>query len=286
MKNRAVPLLSAALALVSCATTSADTIFHDDFDGTGLRNSWVYGFADNGQGWNYSVGGGLLMVTDIAPIAFPPGCDVSGASWSTVYLERPITLNGDFNVSAAIAWDSGGIAGAMQSVSIQLFNCEGAQIAAVGYEDAWAFSLGSRASQLGSQVQYSGANTLPIAGNAVISIERANGIWTTRFAGQTMQSGAAPGVPATLRVSFQYYASHLCAGGNTIFGTETVDWLDVTGAPGAPSDADLNGDMVVDGTDLGILLGEWGTADCAADITHDGLVDGVDLGVLLGAWTL
>ncbi|MFO0784543.1 MAG: hypothetical protein U0636_12785 [Phycisphaerales bacterium] len=279
-------MLAAVLALVNCAAASADTIFHDDFSGASLRNSWVYGFADNGLSWNFGVGGGLLTVTDIAPIAFPPGCDVSGASWSTVYLERPIALNGDFNYSASISWDSAGIPGAMQSISIQLLNCEGTLIASVGYEDAWAFSLGSRASQLGTQVLYSGANTLPLAGNAVISIARTSGVWTTSFGGQTMQTEAAPGVPTTLRVQFQYYASHLCAGGNTVFGTETVDWLDVTGAAGAPPAADLNGDMVVDGTDLGILLGQWGTADCAADITHDGLVDGVDLGVLLGAWTL
>lgn len=48
---------------------------------------------------------------------------------------------------------------------------------------------------------------------------------------------------------------------------------------------DLNGDGVVDGADLGILLGAWGTDDPFADLNGDGEVDGADLGTLLGMWT-
>jgi len=46
---------------------------------------------------------------------------------------------------------------------------------------------------------------------------------------------------------------------------------------------DLSGDGEVDGADLGILLGQWGT-DGSADLNGDGTVDGSDLGLLLGAW--
>lgn len=49
-----------------------------------------------------------------------------------------------------------------------------------------------------------------------------------------------------------------------------------------PVVGDLNGDGHVDASDLGILLGGWGTA--AADLTGDGTTDAADLGVLLGAW--
>jgi hypothetical protein len=47
--------------------------------------------------------------------------------------------------------------------------------------------------------------------------------------------------------------------------------------------ADLNDDDVVDGADLGALLGDWGGAGIA-DLNGDGAVDGADLGILLGAW--
>jgi hypothetical protein len=46
---------------------------------------------------------------------------------------------------------------------------------------------------------------------------------------------------------------------------------------------DLNGDGVVDGADLGILLSEWGGP--GADLNGDGVVDGADLGILLAAWS-
>jgi hypothetical protein len=51
--------------------------------------------------------------------------------------------------------------------------------------------------------------------------------------------------------------------------------------------ADLDGDGAVNGSDLAILLGDWGSdgACLAADLNGDGTIDGGDLGVLLGAWT-
>jgi hypothetical protein len=50
---------------------------------------------------------------------------------------------------------------------------------------------------------------------------------------------------------------------------------------------DLNQDGVVNGVDLGILLGAWGTCGagaCPADLNQDGAVTGMDLGILLNDW--
>jgi len=53
-----------------------------------------------------------------------------------------------------------------------------------------------------------------------------------------------------------------------------------------PVPGDINDDGVVNGNDLGALLGQWGScAGCTADFDGDGVVDGDDLGTLLGAWT-
>jgi predicted outer membrane repeat protein len=52
---------------------------------------------------------------------------------------------------------------------------------------------------------------------------------------------------------------------------------------------DLTGDGDVNGADLSILLGLWGTCgsgDCIADLTGDGNVDGADLSTLLSGWGL
>jgi hypothetical protein len=46
----------------------------------------------------------------------------------------------------------------------------------------------------------------------------------------------------------------------------------------------VNGDSVVNGLDLTILLANWGTAG-AGDVDLNGKVDGADLAVLIAAWT-
>lgn len=48
---------------------------------------------------------------------------------------------------------------------------------------------------------------------------------------------------------------------------------------------DLNNDGIVDGADLAILLGAWGSTDPIADLSGDGEVGGADLSILLGNWT-
>jgi len=50
---------------------------------------------------------------------------------------------------------------------------------------------------------------------------------------------------------------------------------------------DLNGDSLVDGSDLTILLAAWGpcAAPCPADIDADGTVGGLDLAALLASWS-
>lgn len=50
---------------------------------------------------------------------------------------------------------------------------------------------------------------------------------------------------------------------------------------------DPNGDGVVNGADLALVLGAWGScsgASCPGDVNGDGLVDGSDLALILGAW--
>jgi hypothetical protein len=65
---------------------------------------------------------------------------------------------------------------------------------------------------------------------------------------------------------------------------------DIVVVPGTPPCiADLFGDGIVNGADLGILLAGWGacgTGTCAADLNGDGQVNGADLGIVLAGWGL
>ena len=49
-----------------------------------------------------------------------------------------------------------------------------------------------------------------------------------------------------------------------------------------PCPFDLNGDGVVNGGDLGLMLALWGTPD--GDFNMDGITNGGDLGLMLSAW--
>ncbi|MCA9285295.1 MAG: hypothetical protein KDA22_08785 [Phycisphaerales bacterium] len=59
-------------------------------------------------------------------------------------------------------------------------------------------------------------------------------------------------------------------------------WNSVLGVEAPPCPGDLDGNTIVDGADLGMLLGAWGTPD--ADLNGDGTTDGADLGLLLASW--
>lgn len=51
-----------------------------------------------------------------------------------------------------------------------------------------------------------------------------------------------------------------------------------------PCVGDLDLDAKVNGADLAILLGAWGSVDPIGDLSGDGAADGADLALLLGAW--
>ncbi len=52
-----------------------------------------------------------------------------------------------------------------------------------------------------------------------------------------------------------------------------------------PTSGDINGDGLVNGADVGLLLAAWGSANPNADLDGSGLVDGADVGLLLANWT-
>ena len=93
--------------------------------------------------------------------------------------------------------------------------------------------------------------------------------------------GAAPAggffTPANYRGAFSASENWLCG------WTAASQYGYTTSNCGTPCPADLNGDRVIGGSDLGALLGNWGNSG-SGDIDGNGVVGGADLGVLLGAW--
>ena len=78
---------------------------------------------------------------------------------------------------------------------------------------------------------------------------------------------------------------------NGNFRRELIDWM-LAHSRESPASClgDLNGDLVVDGTDLGLILAAWSEnqdcqgQSCDADLDGDNRVNGADLGVFLASW--
>jgi hypothetical protein len=112
----------------------------------------------------------------------------------------------------------------------------------------------------------------------------------------SLVSGTAAGIgatPGTVRVKFN--PAGLAAGTYTANATVQTSDENVPGATtaqvvatlsatiGGGNPADLNGDGVVNGADLGSLLSQWGQPG-TGDLNGDGIVGGADIGVMLANW--
>jgi|GEM_PF-3436139 len=76
------------------------------------------------------------------------------------------------------------------------------------------------------------------------------------------------------------------AGIATLTSAATCVGLAIRFAPEpAPCAGDITGDGLVDGADIAMILGNWGTIGASAfDLNGDGVVDGADLATVLGGW--
>ncbi len=99
--------------------------------------------------------------------------------------------------------------------------------------------------------------------------------------------GEIGGVMVTAGAGLTVSDSTICA--NTPENDISGDWTDDGGniiekqcAVACPGD--INGDGVVDGTDLAQLLAVWNSDDPSADIDENGIVNAADLAQVLGYW--
>lgn len=78
---------------------------------------------------------------------------------------------------------------------------------------------------------------------------------------------------------------YVLIGGYSATTQPTSGTLVIDGPPQVPAcPGDLDGDGSVNGVDLGIILGNWDTANPISDLNGDGATNGLDLGILLGGW--
>ncbi|MBX3354432.1 MAG: hypothetical protein KF724_01895 [Phycisphaeraceae bacterium] len=89
-------------------------------------------------------------------------------------------------------------------------------------------------------------------------------------------------VPLTENMRVRFRAQDLGAQALVEAAVDTVAIVGYGCTPVVPGD--LNGDGVVNGADIALLLGNWGGSG-TGDLNGDGTVDGSDLAILLGNWS-
>lgn len=124
-------------------------------------------------------------------------------------------------------------------------------------------------------------NSLTIL-NPQIQLYRSNGtvLITTQNAGG---AGVTEVLNATLTTNEQHHIKISAANATSNIQIYALIIKITAGPPPVPGD--LNGDGIVNGADLGILLSSWATFGGVADLNGDGFVDGADLGLLLSYWS-
>ena len=137
--------------------------------------------------------------------------------------------------------------------------------------------------------------TAACTGNATAST-CGTAIFDTRIA--VYAGGACPGTTTPVSACSDNGAGCASSSSSATWAvTAGSTWYVRVGAPAATSGsgtlamscvavaqcpADLDHDLYVDGADLGMLLGGWGSAQ--TDVNGDLYTDGADLGIMLGAW--
>jgi hypothetical protein len=102
-----------------------------------------------------------------------------------------------------------------------------------------------------------------------------------RWHGNNMWRGVIPAQAPSAAV--EYWVTAVDFSSNV--GTGPTRTFIEAGPPANPADLDGNG--VVNGADLGLMLAGWGAcgSPCPGDLDGNGTVNGADLGLLLAAWS-
>ena len=248
---------------------------------TGNSTMHATSFEDGTQGWNVANEGALTtgtwqlavpVGTTNGTYASAPAVDASSAgtrAW--------VTQNGSPGGTASAADVDGGTTRLVSPA----FDLSAAASATLSYA-AWYFCsdappAGSNPGEVDPLVVEASADdgATWVVIDSVSSYPVPNG-WTRRSAALRP---ALPALTSTVRIRFSISDSP----DNSITEAGIDDLSFLVATCEQTCEGDVNSDAYVDGTDLGSLLGQWGTQG-TCDFNADGVVDGNDLGMLLAAW--
>lgn len=250
-----------ALSIALCGNTAAlaqpDPPALRLGDGVGgLANSWAVTTISSVAGevalFDFVTGATSIEVNDIQGTV----AGINNSNW--VHLQRPLALTGDYSVSFTLGYNSFGVATVAQIGYLTLRDASDTELLKVGHGDSWNNRFGAidvwinGVNQLGLVLPGGGAG--PPSQNIHVEIRRDNTLVKILFDGVVVANGIVPEDIAFIRLEFAGITSNIWTAS---FGQATIRDIVIEGL--APSfRADLNGDGVVNGSDLALLLVSWG----------------------------
>ena len=260
----------AITSAVSTTPANAPTAFYSTIGGYGETITFADNF-ENAGAWTVGAPGDIATAgvwVRVDPIASPAQSedDHTPAPGTTCYVTGQGAVGGNANAAD--------VDGGPTTLTSPSFNVLGQANAQLSYWRWYSNDKGSAPNADSMPVDISNDNGTTWAPLELVT-ENANA-WVQK----TYRISDFVTPTATMRVRF---VARDAASGSAI--EAGVDDFQVTSLSCTPPfvPADLNQDGAVNGTDLAILLGAWGTN--GGDINHDGYTDGADLAIFLSAWT-
>ncbi|MFZ9881038.1 MAG: hypothetical protein ACO3QC_06520, partial [Phycisphaerales bacterium] len=239
------------------SAVSVTTVVNDTFE---TSTGWTGGVAGD-----TATSGVWVRVDPIATTAQPED-DHTPAPGTLCW----ITGNGVVGGAAGAADVDGGITTLLSPV----FNMSAMDEPLIEYWFWYSNNLGGAPNEDSMPVEIS--NNGGTSWTLLENVTQNNGAWTKRS--WRVRDFIAP----TSNMRVRFVARDLNTGSLVEAGVDDFRVIDVDCTPSNP--ADLDGDGNVNGADLTILLGAWGSSNAAYDLDGSGSVDGGDLAVLLGSW--
>jgi hypothetical protein len=236
---------------------SSTNVGFDEFEGTG---TWTSGAAGD------TATTGLWVQADPVGTTAQPEDDHTAAPGVKCWFTGQGTAGGAIGAADV----DGGVA----TLVSPTFNCTGYSEVQVSYWRWYSNNLGSQPA----------TNTFPIDVSADNGVTWVNLETVSQVAGETaawvQKSFKLNGlITPSAQVKFRFRATD-ATGAVVEAAIDDFRLIGLTCPVSRP--ADLNGDGIVNGIDLGIFLAYWGTT--GGDFDGNGTTDGADLATMLGDW--
>jgi hypothetical protein len=204
----------------------ADVVVDDDFNGSSLNAAWDLSFTNMKEsGWIYSLDRNNLVVTNIKD-------KTVNKKWSSVTLSQTFDSLTDFDVDIDFSWDltqgKKKIKKAVQQFYVNLYDTDNNLISSVGYQDTSIKKPGYKVASIGDNsftAKAPGSN-----GKESVNLSKNGDSLQMYWNDENILSGTSSGDLGRIDVSFSYSRKR-GGNGSSFFGTESADFIRVTGAP-------------------------------------------------------